>query len=770
MNRSRQGKGVALHIDKAPSSGFKATARPGPKRRIHTSQTHQRIRSNREHEASSSNLRSAHEPRKFIIGIDYGTTLTKISYLTHPIGQLNPQAFPWEVKTIRNWPYDTPTNPKKQVPSESWYSHVPLKRAPAFEDDAHGDFLYDLEENFHPLADRPNDSTGSSHSEAQSNADENAANYDNTSKYLWGYAVPRHQFRTDLAIGGRSSLRLIKRAKLMLVDTSYTGEEKVRLRRKIDQLVKQGMILNYSMKDKPDSRDVIDIITDFLVKALGHTKKQLELLEGLTDKCEVEYALTVPAVWTPEASRILQTATRAAIRATGFGNSKDGIVDDIFIVSEPEAAATFLLANTADRLLPNEVFIIADCGGGTVDMVTYGIDQSWPLRLKDEKVPPRGDNCGSSYLNENYRAMLLRRLQDETYLTHNGESMGAIVNRLIPAFENDIKRNVDMTKECGLTPVYISQLKGDQQQDLFGTALKRFSPNLLLVDKSDFEEIFHPLLQRIERLLEEQIILAQEKDLAVKKVFLIGGFGESPSLQNHLRKFLAGISSRSRNEIQLITSIKSLDKENSPQFLDKTVAVSSGAVLRALNKDNGPDRIAQASYGLLHTEVYDRKSLTHRYARPEPPSELDGEVYVKTIVYFMVKNKLIKSKHKFETFDMAHEFAEDEDKFICEELLFASDSSTESNYAREDIVNKDAQLVGSIVTDMTFLRDQGLIELTVPDAGEKGKPRWVVIYDLVVEVHGKNLKYFARYPPGPEGTIRKSAQLSIAAAFRPGTA
>jgi hypothetical protein len=37
-----------------------------------------------------------------------------------------------------------------------------------------------------------------------------------------------------------------------------------------------------------------------------------------------------------------------------------------------------------------EIFIIADCGGGTVDVVTYGVSNRYPLRLKEEKIPPIG--------------------------------------------------------------------------------------------------------------------------------------------------------------------------------------------------------------------------------------------------------------------------------------------------------------------------------------------------------------------------------------------
>jgi hypothetical protein len=43
-------------------------------------------------------------------------------------------------------------------------------------------------------------------------------------------------------------------------------------------------------------------------------------------------------------------------------------------------------------LKPGQTVTIMDCGGGTVDGVTYSIDSSYPLRLKDEAVEPGGEN------------------------------------------------------------------------------------------------------------------------------------------------------------------------------------------------------------------------------------------------------------------------------------------------------------------------------------------------------------------------------------------
>jgi hypothetical protein len=65
-------------------------------------------------------------------------------------------------------------------------------------------------------------------------------------------------------------------------------------------------------------------------------------------------------------------------------------------------------------------------------------------------------------------------------------------------------------------------------------------------------------------------------------------------------------------------------------------AVSSGAVLRALNKKDGPERISRSSYGFLCTEEHEPDVFpAHRGIRPfsEP---LDGRKYLKYTIFWLI--------------------------------------------------------------------------------------------------------------------------------------
>jgi len=93
-----------------------------------------------------------------------------------------------------------------------------------------------------------------------------------------------------------------------------------------------------------------------------------------------------------------------------------------------------------------------------------------------------------------------------------------------------------------------------------------------------------------------------------------------------------------------------------------------------------------------------------------------------------------------------------------------------------------AELAGSIIVNMTFLKDEGLIEPVSAynvQPGQRTPLRFYSVeFDLVVIVNGRNLRYEARWPKSlnveSEGHLTDNVvaqgQICIAASFKPGTA
>ncbi|KAH8748526.1 hypothetical protein BGZ57DRAFT_835412 [Hyaloscypha finlandica] len=692
---------------------------------------------------------SGETPREIIVGVDYGTTFTSISYHILSDEDDHTRVFPHEVGVISEWPHDGFDGSKMHIPTETWYSSVPKIRGRPV-----GQF---------ELSNSDSESTSSDDEDlraSRSSSSDPGQGGDDLARLFWGYEVP---YKKYVELAPRSEHRRIEHVKSMLLRAEYAHDDQREIRPRIDRLIAEKIIRKFGTTDVPESQDAQDLITDFLVPVLRHTRHQLIKHEGLTDQCSISFVLTVPLIWDATSLRILQTAMEAAIRETKFGTLRHGSVDNLFIISEPEAAATYLLG-TSDDMLAGETFTVLDCGGGTVDGTTYMVTNSYPLSLGAEVGHPGGDNCGASYLNKNYANLLLERLAEETYLEDNGRTLEAIVQGTIFTFENFVKRSIDVTKNLS-GRVKIDGLRGDRQRGLVGAAAKGFEDNVLILSPADYAAIFLPLLKRVAKVLEGQLEGAMMKGQQVKRVYLIGGFGAAPSLRSYLKNFLVQYAKKVNLSypIQLILSNK------------KTcvTAVSSGSVLRGANLDGGPEREAYSSYGFLRNELYDPEQfMGHRNAETfiDP---CDGEQYVKVIHYFIHHGAVLPPMHTYRPLKSVHAFPIDSERLLCDEYLYVNDKPTASSYPLDHEYNNGARIVGKLVSDMTFLRDDRLIRRRAPrldaDGMKQGMAHYVVTFDLVAIIECRNLRYEARYPANNSGKVQKTDQVCIAAAFKPGT-
>ena len=150
----------------------------------------------------------------------------------------------------------------------------------------------------------------------------------------------------------RDQLGLIKHAKSNLLTSAYTVQDRTILGPKLDAMISKGIVRKYGKRSSPiGPRDTQDVIADFLTEVFEHTKNQLSLLHGFSNQCPVQFVLTVPTIWSPQSSRILQAAMQDALRATEFGIESKGAIENLFIISEPEAAATYIIKASAKVLV-----------------------------------------------------------------------------------------------------------------------------------------------------------------------------------------------------------------------------------------------------------------------------------------------------------------------------------------------------------------------------------------------------------------------------------
>lgn len=68
-----------------------------------------------------------------------------------------------------------------------------------------------------------------------------------------------------------------------------------------------------------------------------------------------------------------------------------------------------------------------------------------------------------------------------------------------------------------------------------------------------------------------------------------------------------------------------------------STVVSHGAVFRALNKKDGPERKIKASLGVLQHEIYDPNLKAHLLSSDNRRDGMDGKPYVLNVIEWLIR-------------------------------------------------------------------------------------------------------------------------------------
>jgi hypothetical protein len=261
-----------------------------------------------------------------IIATDFGTTFSSVAYARRGEGLLP------DVKIIDSYPNEpshyTNGHPSLQVPTESWYPNEPTleeaSRSPTpiqdyFPQRVSNGNLYDAEsDDGRDIYDGPYDKP-----------DEEYAVHPRSPppklrSFVWGYGI-QTEINEDMDHG---KFNRIARSKLWLDKSHHTAS----IRNELDPILRR-------LKRRKIIKENEDVIADYLARLFMHTKAQLKEEGVISEVTPIEHVLTVPAIWTADACRKMQKAMATAIEQAKFG-----AVENLFLVSEPEAAATYVLS------------------------------------------------------------------------------------------------------------------------------------------------------------------------------------------------------------------------------------------------------------------------------------------------------------------------------------------------------------------------------------------------------------------------------------------
>ncbi|KAI5807830.1 hypothetical protein DFH27DRAFT_284629 [Peziza echinospora] len=422
-----------------------------------------------------------------------------------------------------------------------------------------------------------------------------------TSPYQWGFEVKKNNPKT----------RALSWFKLLLDQTDSAESQTLLSRVGTAQRRTSGgagmagletgfQQLQLTVSGMPKEKKPVDLVTDYLKGLHTHAKNTIDkaypksFTDQLGSEIPIKYCLTVPAVWSDRAKNLTVQAARAA----GM-NEKNS---DIRVISEPEAAAVHCLKNYQDTencLKVGDIYVIADCGGGTVDLISYQVTAIKPRLKVKECATGTGGLCGSTYLDSRFEALLKARLGDALYNNMTQQALSTTTEHfdkfLKPTFcppdEADVIEDEDDEEE------YFCPVPGVPND-----ANRRIMDNFMTLSASEMKDIFAPTFTEITRLVQEQVRASEERvGTSVTGILLVGGFGSSEYLRKHLSEHITSNHGAPINVLQPA---------------DAWTAIVRGAVLDSIavhqcgerNSPNGynmvQSRLARFSYGVKVSQLF----------------------------------------------------------------------------------------------------------------------------------------------------------------------
>ena len=280
-------------------------------------------------------------PSRLIVAFDFGTTFSSVAYARVSDRLPRDATGITDVRCIARYPDDRAPpgvtfawEPREDVPTELWYNLSPssnqrprgfqsrrLSSAEAMNEDpdlsdASSDFSCSFAEDADSLENE------------QQNTGEDRGR---SAPLFWGFGVQKQLKNIDIPKDGK---RRLIRFKLMLDENI---EETQALR------AESSLVLKNLKKSKLIKQNT-DVISDYLEQLFKHTKDELQRLDEYSDSTPIEFVLCVPAVWPSRACRVMQAAMNTAAKRSELGSLVNGSLDNLFIISEPEAAAACVLA------------------------------------------------------------------------------------------------------------------------------------------------------------------------------------------------------------------------------------------------------------------------------------------------------------------------------------------------------------------------------------------------------------------------------------------
>jgi len=357
----------------------------------------------------------------------------------------------------------------------------------------------------------------------------------------------------------------------------------------------------------PPGKSEIDVAADYLFHLRQAMRNQLQKTLGEVfnrEERNIRYYLTVPAIWNDAG----KAATRAAAIQAGF--LRDENDNRLTLITEPEAAAMFCSKTGLLNLKIHDAVLIVDCGGGTVDLIAYEVEEEQPFSVA-ECTAGSGDSCGSTALNRNFSNILRAKIR-KMKLPDGSKTAGKVYAKCIMDFENRIKADFRNNGQKWAVDVGI--------EAEFPEA--GIEEGYMTFTNEEILQCFEPVVNRILELVRNQIIAIQAQNRALQNVLVVGGFGASEYLFQQIKLHVP------------------------PQFqskvvrpMDSVAAIVKGAVTAGITERIVTHRVARRHYLMATLQPFKEGHHPEQYRVPS----LDGKDRCKyTRQIFVQKGQKVK--------------------------------------------------------------------------------------------------------------------------------
>ncbi|OBT79968.1 hypothetical protein VF21_01667 [Pseudogymnoascus sp. 05NY08] len=357
----------------------------------------------------------------------------------------------------------------------------------------------------------------------------------------------------------------------------------------------------------PPGKSEIDVAADYLFKLRQAMRNQLQKSLGEVfnrEERNIKYFLTVPAIWNDAG----KAATRAAAIQAGF--LRDENDNRLTLITEPEAAAMFCAKAGLLNLKVHDAILIVDCGGGTVDLIAYEVEEESPFTVA-ECTAGSGDSCGSTALNRNFSNILRTKIR-KMKLPEGSRTAGRVYAKCIMDFENRIKADFRNNNQKWAVDVGIEAEFPDAG----------IEEGYMTFTNEEILQCFEPVVNRILELVRNQIIAIQAQNRTLQNVLVVGGFGASEYLFQQIKLHVP------------------------PQFqakvvrpMDSVAAIVKGAVTAGISERVVTSRVARRHYLMATLQPFKEGHHPEAYRVPS----LDGKDRCKfTRQIFVQKGQRVK--------------------------------------------------------------------------------------------------------------------------------